>query len=443
MNIDSWSTGKIYDYILDIYIGRNYLEEVVPITRNRFTGKNLFVKVWNVLERPLKFIKQGLKYEFIYKKWNQSANIDGKVWLFYISKNNYDSLSFLLEHIEDAVLVGHGIPTKNSKTPQLPFYRFLFYSYKFPGVGRYLSKKYGPKIWNYFDLIFKAVGQYEAALKILGKHRPKCIVLANDHSELPRAIRLAAAKHNIPCVYIQHASIAHYHPHLDFDLSLLEGEDAKDKYLAKGNCEGTIKLIGMPKFDEYLKGRNFSKQVKRLGICTNLWETTEEVESIIKDIKAAFPALIISFRPHPADVRKFQLDESVIRSTKAETAFNFLSKQDLIIAGNTSMHLEAVLLNVVSVHFEISPIKQDFHDYYGYIKNGLVPEAKNKEELMKIIEKECQLKESVFQNARYYNALVGTDKEGRSGEVAAGYIGEMLVERERRKTEDRRRKFSL
>ena len=66
MNINSWNTGKIYDYILDLYIARKYLEEVIPITRNRFTGKNLFVKLINVLERPLKFIKQGFKYEFVY-----------------------------------------------------------------------------------------------------------------------------------------------------------------------------------------------------------------------------------------------------------------------------------------------------------------------------------------------------------------------------------------
>lgn len=429
MNINSWNTGKIYDYILDLYIARKYLEEVIPITRNRFTGKNLFVKLINVFERPLKFIKQGFKYEFVYKKWNQSNDIQNKTWLFCISKNNKDSLSFLLDHMDDAVLVGHGIPIGDAQMPQLPFYRSLLQAYKFPGIGSYLSKAHGSKIWNYFDLIFKTVGHYETAVKILGKYQPKCIVLANDHSEMPRAIRLAAAKLSIPCVYIQHASIAHYHPSLDFDLSLLEGEDAKDKYLSKGNCEGIIKLIGMPKFDQYLKERNSSKQVKRLGFCINLWETIDEVESIVKDVKAAFPDLIVSFRPHPADVRKFEFDKDIIRSTKEETAFNFLSKQDLIIAGNTSMHLEAVLLNVVSVHYEISPIKPDFHDYYGYIKNGLVPEARTKEELMQIIEKESKLKESVFTNARYYNALVGTEREGQSGLVAAQYINEMIAQR--------------
>lgn len=431
MNIDAWSSGKIYDYILDIFIARKYLEEIVPITRNRFTGKNIFVKLKNILERPLKFVKQGLLYELTYKKWNQSNDIANKTWLFCMSKNNKDSLSFLLNHMEEAVLVGHGVPVENDKMPQLPFYRSLFYFYKFPAVGAYLSKSHGSRIWSYSDLIFKTVGHYEMALKILTKYRPKSIVLANDHSELPRAMRLAAAKLKIPCIYIQHASIAHYHPHLDFDLSLLEGQDAKDKYLAKGNCEGKIKLIGMPKFDQYLPARNTSKQVKRLGVCTNLWEETVGVESLIKEIESTFPELIISFRPHPADVRKFQFSDNIIRSTKEETAFNFLSKQDLIIAGNTSMHLEAVLLNVVSVHFEISSIKQDFHDYYGYIKNGLVPEAKSKSELLEIIAKQCKQKESVFTNARYYNALVGTEQEGQSGLVAAQYINDMIAQRKK------------
>ncbi len=413
---------EIYQFVLTLYFDRTYLDSLPDNVRWNYTGKTIFHKIWNILERPLKFVKQGFIYEYKFRQYLKKEALEGKTWLFITTKNNRDSLKFLLEELDDAVLIGDGFQVDKTDNFQIPFYQSLLSFYKFPALWWQFYKKYGTATVRYTDFIFKVLGVYEVSYRTLKKFQPNKIVVANDHSEKQRAIRLAAKQLNIPVVYIQHASISEFMPPLDFDLALLEGQDAWDKYQAKGKVKGEVKLIGMPKFDDYIPYRNFSTTVNNVGICINTLDSEEYVVTLLNQLQAAFPTITFCFRPHPRDTRQFNLDKSILRSTNKEGVFDFLKRQDLIIAGSSSVHLEAILLNVTSIYYEISPMIEGMQDPYGYVKNGLIPKANSIETLIKVIKKEQHNRQPVIENARYYNELVGTELEGKSSELAGQYI---------------------
>jgi len=188
-----------------------------------------------------------------------------------------------------------------------------------------------------------------------------------------------------------------------------------------------VKFVGMPKFDPYINCRNTNEKVKSIGICSNMMDETKVVETFLERLAQALPEVVITFRPHPADTTNFNIPEGVQRSTKEEPVFDFLQKQDLIIAGNTSIHLEAVLLNVVSVYYEYTPFKEDIRDMYRYCKNELAYHALDFEHLLQVIQQEqVQKNTEIYKKAAYYNSVVGTENEGKSGALAIQYINEFV-----------------
>jgi len=145
---------------------------------------------------------------------------------------------------------------------------------------------------------------------------------------------------------------------------------------------------------------------------------------LIQALQQYFPTLKLSFRPHPRETRIFDPPaEMLISDSKTEGIFEFLQQQDLIIAGDTSTHLEAVLLNIVSVYF---PLNDKLSDYYGYKKNGMIPSFKTTEALVEYLQKIVPQKPDVYTRAQYYNATVGAPDEGASGALAVKAILSLL-----------------
>lgn len=419
---------KIYDDILKFYFAQGFLRNINKNFRRQFTGINRTEKIRNYLAPFVKLFKQEILFQRQQKQYLTTQNLKGKTWLFFSTSNNYNSLKFLTNELKDAILIGFGASFGQPNDIHLPFHRKAFYLWKYPKIRRFFKQHYGHDAVRFGDFLFNSVGLYEIAYKYLKKYQPKCLILANDHSERQRALLNAAQRLDIPVVYIQHASITHFMPPLDFDLSLLEGQDALDKYRDLGRIKGKVEFIGMPKFDKYLQFRKTSETITNIACCTNLLDTQKEIEATLKQLAAHFPKCQISFRPHPNDNRIFNLPDTIAVSTKSETSFDFILRQDVLIAGTSSIHLEAILLNVNSIYFEITALEENLIDAYGYVKNGLVEKAVDIHNLIEKIENLQQNNPPVFQKAKYYNAVVGTAYEGKSGILAAKYIHDFLTD---------------
>ncbi|SMC00453.1 hypothetical protein SAMN00120144_3380 [Hymenobacter roseosalivarius DSM 11622] len=412
-----------------------YLAQLVARTRDilqlRFT--DLFAQLPPRMlggispHNPLKRLAKVLGYAGLRLAGNllrpvrNAEQLRGAIWLYVVSQNNYEALDFIRQELLGSVFVAgqsKQIGRYNAAVNRLSLRRKLLYYWQFPLVLAGLWRTEGGRALRFFDLIFNAIGYYEVYGQALRHYKPRAIIFANDHNDDARALLLAARAHGVPTAYVQHASVSTYFPPLGFDLNLLEGQDALDKYRQCGPIRGRVELIGMPKADAFLSQRNTEPAVRRVGIAANLLDDTGAIRTAVAYVVQQFPALTFTFRAHPGDTRDFSFlrQHSHLRFSDArrENVFEFLQQQDALIAADTSTHLEATLLNLASIYYRFGT-HTVADDYYGYVARGLVERAANLPELAALLRKSQRYKlTDLYRRAAYYNATLGTPDEGHS-----------------------------
>jgi hypothetical protein len=405
---------EIYLDILHIYRSET-VAGFVRFGRRMFYGTSFFEKIQNVIRFKAKMFRDFIVSIFG-RKNNSSAELQQKDWLYVLGGNNYHSLKFL----EDPKTTVYVSPFKY-QTPDVKPVQIIL-SNHFMNMLRCLPTFVALSLKNKdirrcWDIAFKATGMYESSLTYLKKHQPRSIIFSNDHSLEPRAMLLAANKLNIPTFYVQHACIRTDFPPLKFTCSFLEGQDSLDKYRGSGAVEGQVELIGVPRIEAYLPKKRTRKTIKHIGLCSNLLDSLPVIEEVMKELRLAFPDHHLSYRPHPVDKRSIELDSSIsISNSKIENPFEFLLKQDLIIAGNTSIHYEAAMLNVYTVCYKLG-IEGKTEDMYGFVKKELVTEVSSPEALVSLIKKSAETDGPDLKIVKYYNAVLNTANEGKSQDL--------------------------
>lgn len=302
----------------------------------------------------------------------------GAVWLYVVSANNYDSLRFIKDAQPSAVLVagqGKSIGRYGKVVNRLSLRRKILYYWQYPAALLGLRREIGGRALRFFDLVFYAIGYYEAYRRALRHYQPQAVVFANDHNDDARALLLACRAEGVPTAYVQHASVSTNFPPLGFDLSLLEGQDALHKYRQCGPVRGQVELVGMPKADSFLAQRNTDPQVRRVAVACNLLDELPALLETLTYLLRELPTLSFTLRPHPGDRRSFTALRQALPALHwsdphQENVFQFLQTHDALVAADTSTHLEATLLNVASVYYRFSP-SPTLADYYGYAAHGL------------------------------------------------------------------------
>nr|WP_262904588.1 hypothetical protein [Hymenobacter lucidus] len=370
----------------------------------------------------------------VFRPIRNPEQLRGAVWLYVVSQNNYEALYFIREALPGSVLVAgqsKEIGRYNGAVNRLSLRGKLLYYWQFPLVLLGLRKTEGSRAWRFFDLIFNAIGYFEVYGQALRHYRPRAIVFANDHNDDSRALLLAARAAGVPTAYVQHASVSTNFPPLSFDLSLLEGQDALDKYRQCGPVQGRVELVGMPKADAFLRDKNQNPAVRRVGLAINTLDETEAVAAALAYLLPAYPTLTFTLRPHPSDRRDFsflarQHPQLLFSDARQQNVFEFLRQQDALVAADTSTHLEAVLLNVASFYYRFGT-HGVAHDYYGYVAHGLSEPADTLPELAALLGRYQQHKPlDLYQRATYYNATLGTADEGHSQQRAVRLLAEWL-----------------
>ncbi|QJX48249.1 hypothetical protein HMJ29_15460 [Hymenobacter taeanensis] len=372
----------------------------------------------------------------VFRPVRNAEELRGKVWLYVVSQNNYDSLHFVREARPDSVLVAgqsKQIGRYNQQVNRLSLRRKLLYYGQLPGVLLGLWRTEGTKAWRFFDLVFNAIGYFEVYCRALRHYRPQAIIFANDHNDDARAMLLAARACGVPTAYVQHASVSTSFPPLGFDLSLLEGQDALDKYRQCGPVHGRTELVGMPKADAFLATKNQNPAVQRVGLACNTLDDTQAIADALGHLLREFPTITFTFRPHPSDKRDFsflrqQHPQLQFSDARQQNVFEFLLQQDALVAADTSTHLEATLLNLASIYYRFAT-HGITDDYYGYVAHGLVERANTLPELTELVRRYQQHKPlDLYRRAAYYNATLGTPDEGHSQQRALRLLAGWLPE---------------
>lgn len=350
-----------------------------------------------------------------------------KIWFLVFSKNNIDSLKNIKQGIPNSVYVTFF--RFNSKLNIKTYYfslRFRFlYDFIFPIYWFRYYQTNRLKALRCIDLLFLVNGSYEESLRLLKRKKPQALVFSNDHMIIPRALLLAAKKLGIKTYYIQHASVTSYFPPLEFTYALLEGEDALNKYKICGPVESKVFLIGMPKFDSYSESYNKNSRLKNIGVAYNLIDEIDSLYKFLLQLQLSNPEIKIIVRPHPSDDRILPNMEKIeFSDSKFESSFEFLNKIDCLISGSSSIHLEAVLLNVYPCYYDFGE-KKNF-DSYKYVENGMVEYFEYFEHLNTKIEELKNFKPNIQYKAKYYNSSLESDFYGKSSSKSIEIILETL-----------------
>ncbi|WOD45046.1 hypothetical protein [Hwangdonia lutea] len=395
--------NNVWEDILQIWFS-GYLDIITSERRNQISPQSHLKKIKII---TTEFVKDVFKI-FIKNKIPKK-----KVWFFSISSNNHEALKLIKNNIDNAIfVVPYSFKLKFKDSYPLNFNYKFFYDLLFLFKLFFFKPKNHIKKKECYDLLFKANGVFTESIRCIKKNKPKGIVFANDHEIVPRGLLLAAKFLEIPTFYIQHASVSKYFPALDFDYALLEGQDSKDKYLGIGKTNSEVHLVGMPKFDNYINHVNTNKVIKKIGVAYNAMDDVETVIDLVNNLKHSFPAITFVVRAHPSDKRELKLSGVKKSLSKKESAFSFLKQIDALIAAESSIHLEAVMLNVYSMSFSFN--KSSFLDYYDFVKNDLIKHFNQIDDLKTEISNICLNKPNIQQRATYYNASLNSVFYGKS-----------------------------
>ncbi|MBD2422487.1 hypothetical protein [Cyanobium sp. FACHB-13342] len=273
--------------------------------------------------------------------------------------------------------------------------------------------------------------------KKLATINPRLILVSNDHNTPQRCLLALARVKGIKTAYLQHASVSQLFPALVFDYSLLDGEKAMHTYI---KCESNKPDIAAKPNQRHLfltgqkKSIHRSKEVSSntVGLAIKPLDNMQDVMKIATAIsQAGYPVLL---RWHPAMSREKADEFRKACSSNPSVTFsepllepvgNFLAQLVVLVAANSSIHLEAAVAGLVPIYFEISPVST--RDYYGFVKNGLSAEAKDIDAIIHLIGEVIAGHRKIDSIAvQTYSATYDTEWEGREGELAGSIIKDLL-----------------
>jgi hypothetical protein len=330
--------------------------------------------------------------------------------VFAVTYNNYEAVKFLMDKYPDALLVtAHGYVSKIKSSIDLisflktglSFRKFFFLMYLA------VQKKYRLR---HFKMILSSYNYVERYTEMLTNNKPACIFISNDHYPHSRALILAAKKLGIKCFYIQHASVSEVFPPLRTSHALLYGQYSEKIYRNIKGSEGAIIPVGNHRFDSYKSSIINKKSTGRVGVAFNTLDPISEVIDLCEYLAQYIAPEQIVLRAHPADKRKFSAKFSV--SPKGESSLDYLKGIDILVAGNSSILLEAAAMNVHALQMYFQPVPDYFVDYYGFIRTGVATEIKARDELRSSIQTILGNKKFDSRSkTRLYDASVGQPYE--------------------------------
>lgn len=279
------------------------------------------------------------------------------------------------------------------------------------------------RIRTYFDEFFNTIGYIVTLRRLFKYNHVKMVVMANDHCSYTRALIYVAKELSIKTMYVQHCSVTERFPSLPFTYSMLDGEESLDKYLSIGPSEGSIYVLGNPRFDIISKYQKKKEVLDKIGIASNALDNELMIRKLCVRLQdEGFKDITI--RPHPGVPfdASWYLDRGIEYSdSNKENPFAFLSRMGCVIAGECGIHFDAAMMGVKSICYNMAGQETKLIDWYSYIKNGLIPYVANFDELMAWL-KNLRLNNNNQSEIQWYNAAYGTQFEGHIGEMLADFI---------------------
>ena len=263
---------------------------------------------------------------------------------------------------------------------------------------------------------------------------PSYVVISNDHNPSTRCLIAVCKALSIQTVYMQHATVSDRFHALDTDYAFLDGIYSLECYRGVSGRlppDGFNNVVKTKVFLSGLKRKLESRACrgeKKLGVVGVALKAADDTSSLVQLIDGLLhqgDIVLIRFHPSSSEAFKrsisvnFEKNSRVLESNPLEESVDtFLTKIDVLIASNTSMHLEAAIVGVSCIYFESS--KSSAYDYYGFARRGLARAGHDVQSTI-TLSRDTDIKPSA-DAIKYYSHTYGSEWEGREAKL----IGEIL-----------------
>lgn len=363
------------------------------------------------------------------KAYFEAPEIEKPIVFCYNTINQREALKPLIAAFaEKAETIGEN-PDFFPNQPDISYYHRLSLQYSVDLIRWYYTLKgYHKKVFRsrYYNFHLR-LGQFRHLLSIFNKSKNlRYYIASNDHSGMSQVGFVAAKKAGIKTIYVQHASVSDKFPPLDVDYALLEGEDAKSKYLAAGPTRAKIELVGTMKYDPYLQRSELDILGELIGVCLGIechdYDQNFALCAELEKLKKPF-----SLRFHPAvsqSIRKrFSEAGWAFSQPEEETALDFIMRCHTIVSGDSNILLEAIILKRRPLYFASDG---EGLDYYGFLKAGILDTTHFRFEHVIIALGEDFDIASHRQSAKYFCDTINSPFEGRSTELAIKSLNKII-----------------
>lgn len=276
--------------------------------------------------------------------------------------------------------------------------------------------------------------------KVLSQVKPEFVITANDHNVPNRCLLAVAHYMAIKTVYLQHASVSTIFPALRVNYAFLDGQCALNTYRqCEPNQPDTSWNAPIPKVilsgqKKHLK-RSDNSNKTLVGVALNALDNAKNGIEFINGL--ADNGLHVRLRWHPSQTERdtalyreaFSASKHVsLSDPRQEPISEFMDRIGWLIAGNSSIHLEAAVAGVMPIYYELTPADQP--DYYGYLKHGLCQPAASVMEVLELVRNTRYNHSPKTEAVRYYSSTYLTEWESREGELVAECLHRLSVGQE-------------
>ena len=280
----------------------------------------------------------------------------------------------------------------------------------------------------YVRQLFRSCGYWYWLKSLLRQSPSRWVLTANDHNPWSRMLYALSNRDGRKTAYVQHASVSHIFPPLDFDVAFLDGQVSMDIYKRiagqskKAFAAGQICLCGTQKQVVGYEGYTTSDV---MGIATSSLTDLDVAQDLIAELcKDGWQILL---RSHPTespdrlDVYRHWASVMPLVQYQQGTMplHHFLVEVGMVMAGDSSILLEAAVAGRGSVYVR-SLSGRGLNDYYGFVQNGIALSLESSADLdMKLKRWEAHMLKPEYANCvTLYSASFGTKWAGKEGQWA-------------------------
>jgi hypothetical protein len=207
--------------------------------------------------------------------------------------------------------------------------------------------------------------------------RNKCrgCFVASDSNPYALAATLSLENHKGKSIYINHGHLPEMPPRLIFDLNIIDGPALEDVFTRSKGIAGKVVYKGVEGEKHNLRIKH--KEKYRVGIFLSLLTDWSTVDRVIDSLKLNNKIGSIKVRLHP---NKLLWDHRAIQSIKQKNveisdahnaAYADMDDLDIIIAGNSSVHLTSLKYGIPSIH--LGGLDNAPENFYLFVQDGLIP----------------------------------------------------------------------